>query len=41
MAVIDPVAFISWSVISAIFIVIVSIVHKKYSNRKKNESSSH
>ena len=35
------VAFGSWSVITAVVIVVISIVYRKFSMQKKDESPSH
>ncbi len=31
----------SWSVITAVFIVVISLAYRKFSRRQKDESSSH
>lgn len=37
----DLVALGTWSVITAIFIVVVTLVYKKFSRKKQDEPSSH
>jgi len=37
----DITAFSSWSVITAVFIVVISLAYRKFSRRKKDESPSH
>jgi len=37
----DITAFSSWSVITAIFIVVISLVYRKFSRQQKDESPSH
>ncbi len=37
----DIVAFSSWSVITAVVIIVISIVYRKFSKQKKDEPSSH
>jgi len=37
----DLIAFGTWSVITAIFIIVTSLVYRKFSRRKQDESPSH
>jgi len=41
MASLDLVALGTWSAITAIFILVISLVYKKFSRRKQDESPSH
>jgi len=41
MATPDLVAFGTWSAITAIFIVIISLVYRKFSRRKQDEPLAH
>ncbi len=37
----DVVPLVTWSVITAIFLVVTSLAYNRFSRRNKNESSSH
>ncbi len=37
----DMIAFGTWSAITAIFIVVISLVYRRFSRRKQDESPTH
>ncbi len=37
----DLIAFGTWSAVTAVFIVVISLVYRKFSRRKQDEPSTH